>query len=86
MTRADRTRDVVAVVILLAGVALYAYAWIGMHNLAAQHVVAPKGRPLMSYFDTYWQLFRVARVVLLAGAAMLVWSFWRYSGRIDKSA
>jgi hypothetical protein len=86
MTRADRARDVAAVVILLAGVALYAYAWLGMHNLAAQRLVAAKGAPLMSYFDTYWQLFRLARVVLLAGAAMLVWSFWRYAGRSDKSA
>jgi hypothetical protein len=86
MTRADRARDVAAVVILVAGAALYGYAWIGMHNLAARHVVAAKGTPLMAYFDTYWQLFRLSRVVILAGAAMLVWSFWRYYGRIDKSA
>jgi len=86
MTRADRARDVAAFVVLLAGAALYAYAWLGMHNLAAQHVVAARGTPLMSYFDTYWQLFRIARVVILAGAAMLVWSFWRYARSTDKPA
>lgn len=86
MTRADRTRDAVAILILLTGAALYGYAWLGMHNLAAHRLVVPTGEASMRYFDTYWQMFRLARVILLAGAATLAWSFWRYSGRIDKSA
>jgi hypothetical protein len=86
VTRADRTRDVIAILILLAGAALYGYAWVGMHNLASHHLLVPKGVAFMRYFDTYWQMFRVARIVLVTGAVMLVWSFWRYSGRVNTSA
>lgn len=86
VTRADRTRDAIAVFILLAGAALYGYAWLGMHNLATHHLLVPKGAAYMRYFDMYWQLFRIARVVLVAGAALLVWSFWHYSRRVDKPA
>lgn len=86
VTRADRTRDAVAMLVLLAGAALYGYAWLGMNNLATKQLVIPKGIAAMRYFDTYWQMSRVAIVILLAGAAVLAWSFWRYSGRIDNSA
>jgi hypothetical protein len=86
MTRADRTRDGLAMLVFLAGAALYGYAWTGMHNLATKQLVVPKGVASMRYFDTYWQMSRVAILILLAGAAALVWSFWRYSGRFDKSA
>ena len=86
MTRADRSRDVVAMLVLLVGAALYAYAWYGMHNLATKQLVIPKGVPAMRYFDTYWQMFRVAKLFFIAGAAALAWSFWSYSRRIDKPA
>lgn len=86
MTRADRSRDVVAMLVLLVGAALYAYAWYGMHNLATKQLVIPKGVPAMRYFDTYWQMFRVAKLFGIAGAAALAWSFWSFSRRIDKPA
>ncbi len=86
VNRAERTRDAVAIAVLLAGAALYAYAWMGMHNLAQHLLIIPKGVPAMRYFDTYWQMSRVAIVVLLAGGATLAWSFWRYSRRVDTSA
>lgn len=86
VTRADRSRDVVAMLVLLVGAALYAYAWYGMHNLATKQLVIPKGVPAMRYFDTYWQMFRVAKLFCIAGAAALAWSFWSFSRRIDKPA
>jgi hypothetical protein len=85
VTRADRTRDVIAMLVLLAGAGLYAYAWSGMHNLAAKTLVIPKGIAAMRYFDTYWQLSRVAILVMLAGTAAVAWSFWSYSRRVDPS-
>ena len=42
MTRADRTRDAMSVLLLLAGVALYSYAWWGMRGLATKQLVIPK--------------------------------------------
>jgi hypothetical protein len=86
VTRADRSRDVIALLVLLAGAALYTYAWLGMHNLATHQLVIPKGVPAMRYFDTYWQLFRVAKLLFLVGAAVLAWSFWSFSRRVDKAA
>jgi hypothetical protein len=85
VTRADRTRDVLAMLVLLAGAGLYAYAWSGMHNLAAKTLVIPKGIAAMRYFDTYWQLSRVAILIMLAGTATVAWSFWSYSRRVDPS-
>jgi hypothetical protein len=86
VTRADRSRDLIAMVVLVAGAALYAYAWYGMHNLATKHLDIPKGVPAMRYFDTYWQMFRLAKVLFIAGAAALAWSFWSYSRRGDTPA
>jgi hypothetical protein len=56
-----------------------------MHNLAAKSLVIPKGIAAMRYFDTYWQLSRVAILIMLAGAATVAWSFWSYSRRVDPS-
>jgi len=86
VTRADRSRDLVAMLVLLAGAALYAYAWFGMHNLATKQLVIPKGVPAMRYFDTYWQMFRVAKLFFIAGAVALAWSFWSYVSRVDTPA
>ena len=86
MTRADRSRDLVAMLVLLVGLALYVYAWFGMHNLATKQLVIPKGVPAMRYFDTYWQMFRVAKLFFLAGAAALAWSFWSHRRRVDAPA
>lgn len=86
ITRADRSRDLIAMLVLLVGAALYTYAWFGMHNLATKQLVIPKGVPAMRYFDTYWQMFRVAKLFFLAGAAALAWSFWSFSRRVDKPA
>lgn len=86
MTRADRTRDVMAVLVLIAGFALYAYAWWGMRGLATKQVVIPKGIPAMRYFDTYWQMSRFAILIMIAGTAAIVWSCWSYSRRADPAA
>jgi len=85
MTRADRTRDALSMLVLLGGVALSGYAWSGMHNLATKQLVIPKGIPAMRYFDTYWQMSRFAILLMIAGAAAVVWSCWRYSRRVDPS-
>ena len=39
VTRADRSRDLLALLVLVAGAALYTYAWYGMHNLATKQLV-----------------------------------------------
>jgi hypothetical protein len=83
MTRADRTRDAISVLVLLAGFALYAYAWWGMRGLARKELVIPKGIAAMRYFDTYWQMSRVAILVMIAGTLAIAWSCWSYSRRVD---
>lgn len=86
LTRADRTRDTLSVLVLLAGAGLYAYAWFGMHNLATKQLAIPKGVAAMRYFDTYWQMSRLAILIMIAGTAAIVWSFWSYKRRADPSA
>ena len=78
LTRADRTRDTLSVLVLLAGAGLYAYAWFGMHNLATKQLAIPKGVAAMRYFDTYWQMSRLAILIMIAGTAAIVWSFRSY--------
>jgi hypothetical protein len=85
-TRADRTRDIVSALVLLAGAGLYAYAWFGMHNLATKQLVIPKGVAAMRYFDTYWQMSRLAILIMIAGTAAVAWSFWIHTRRTDPSA
>jgi hypothetical protein len=85
MTRADRTRDALSSLVLLAGAALYGYAWYGMRNLATKQLVIPKGIAAMRYFDTYWQMSRLAILIMIAGTAAVVWSCWSYSRRVDPS-
>ena len=85
VTSGDRKRDVIAMLVLLVGAGLYFYAWLGMHNLATKQLVIPKGIAAMRYFDTYWQMSRVAILIMLAGAAAVAWSFWSYSRRVDPS-
>jgi hypothetical protein len=40
----------------------------------------------MRYFDTYWQMSRLAMLVMIAGAAAIAWSCWSYSRRVDPTA
>ena len=86
MTRADRTRDAMSMLVLLAGFALYGYAWWGMRGLATKQLVIPKGIAAMRYFDTYWQMSRLAILVMIVGTAAIAWSCWSYSRRVDPSA
>jgi hypothetical protein len=86
MTRADRTRDLMSVLLLLAGFALYAYAWWGMRGLATKRLVIPKGIAAMRYFDTYWQMSRLAILVMIAGTVAITWSCWSYSRRVDPAS
>jgi hypothetical protein len=39
----------------------------------------------MRYFDTYWQMSRLAILIMIAGTAAVVWSCWSYSRRVDPS-
>jgi hypothetical protein len=86
MTRADRTRDALSMLLLLLGAALYGYAWWGMRALATKALVIPKGIPSMRYFDTYWQMSRLAILVMIAGSVAVAWSCWSYSRRVDPAA
>jgi hypothetical protein len=86
LTRADRTRDALSMLLLLAGVALYGYAWWGMRALATKQLVIPKGVASMRYLDTYWQMSRLAILVMIAGSLAIAWSCWSYSRRVDPAA
>jgi hypothetical protein len=57
-----------------------------MHNLATKQLVIPKGIAAMRYFDTYWQMSRLAIVIMIAGTAAVAWSCWSYSRRVDPVA
>lgn len=78
---ADRRRDVAAVVILLAGAALYGYGFLGLHALATKPIVLPRGEFALARFDHFWYLSRAGATLILIGVAAVAWSFWRHRRR-----
>ena len=81
---ADRLRDAVALALLVGGIALYAYAFLGMEGLAAGRITAAPGEWATSRWVRYRQLSLAGLGVAAAGVAMAVYSFWRRSRRRDE--
>jgi hypothetical protein len=83
--KADRLRDLAALVLVVVGAALYLYAHLGMRRLAARSGYAPRGVWLMPQFDHYSRASRVGVWAVAAGVAVGVWSFLALRARARAS-
>lgn len=75
---AGRLLDLVAVLLVIGGIALYVYAHMGMQALEAGRIERVEGRNLMDHFDRYWRFSRYALSLVAAGALTGVYSYFRY--------
>ncbi|GEM_PF-4063333 len=66
-TRADRTRDLIALALVVAGVGLIATAHAGNTRLATQHIVVSKGHDAFSQWMHYYRLEFTGYGAILAG-------------------
>lgn len=76
ITRGDRTRDAVAVLMMIAAVAPVAYAWRGFVSLSdpAKIVVEP-GQWASSQFMHYLRFAVGGLLLLVAGIGVATWSY-----------
>jgi hypothetical protein len=85
MTRGDRVRDVVALVLVVAAVAPVAYAWRGFVSLSDESrlVVAPGEMAISQFFHYFW--FGVGGLgLLLVGIGIGVWSYLKRRRRLRR--
>ena len=81
VSRADRARDLTALVLVVAGALLYLHSNAGMRSLAAGGVQGDLTHPLMAHWDRYWQLSRAGLTIAGLGIGVGLWSFVRHAFR-----
>jgi len=65
-TRADRIRDAIALILVLAGIVLAVFAFVSNHQLATQPIVVAKGQTACSiWFRNYIMDFAGYGLILL---------------------
>ena len=85
VTPADRLRDAVAVALLVAGVALFLYAYRGLEALAAGRISVGPGEWATNQWSHYRGLSFAGLGLVAGGLAVAAYSFWRRARRRDGS-
>lgn len=86
MTRGDRKRDAVAMLLVIAAVAPVAYAWRGFVSLSEESriVLEPGERAFPQFMHYFW--FALAGVLLLvAGIGVAIWSYVKRRRRLRET-
>jgi hypothetical protein len=65
--KADRLRDLIALALVLAGIALMLVSHSGMQQLATQPIVLAKGEPAFAQYNHYKYLDYAGRAVIVIG-------------------
>lgn len=75
---AARRRDVTAVLILVAGAAVAAYGYLGLHAMAAHPIERVRGQQAMARAIGYNRILYFGLGVMAVGIGAALWSAWRY--------
>lgn len=79
VSRADRARDAIAAAILALGAGLWLYGFAGLRGIERDPIiVVPGGPSAVEQALHYWNFTRAGKIVLVAGVAALLWSYWRH--------
>ena len=82
VSRAERVRDLAAAALLVAGLALYAYAYSGMRALASGRGAAERELfGSLARFNHYWTMSRAGIIIAAVGLVLGAWSYWRHATR-----
>lgn len=83
VTLADRTRDVVALVLLLVGIAMYVRAYLGMHALREGTLAVPLGQfENIKAWGRFGTMSRYGLILAAGGLILAVGShLWFLRGR-----
>jgi uncharacterized membrane protein YidH (DUF202 family) len=83
ISSADRVRDLIALVILLAGAALAGHGWLHLREMSHDHIVRHAGQSALQQADHYYSLTRTGVLIMLAGVGAMAYSSWRYARARD---
>lgn len=83
MTRGDRARDAVALLLMVVAVPLVAYSWKGFASISdeARLIVQP-GESAFSQFMHFFWFALAGFVLLLCGVGVAVWSYIKRRRRL----
>jgi hypothetical protein len=81
-SRADRIRDLAATAIVVAGAVVWGYGFVGLRRQAA-HPASGAGRTAVAQTTFYWNIARAGAALVVAGVAVVAWSYWRYHAHRD---
>ena len=74
--RSERTRDAASLLLLLAGVLLYAFAYRKMTTLADGAITIQPGETAFDQWARYYYVSRAAIGLVVTGIAVGIWSYW----------
>lgn len=85
MTRGDRARDAIALLLMVAAVPLVAYAWRGFASISdeARLIIQP-GESASSQFMHFFWFALAGFIVLLCGIGVAVWSYTKRRRRLRR--
>ena len=81
VSRADRIRDGVALLLVVAGIGLVLGSHAGMQRLATNTIVVPKGEWAVAQFTRYYYVEIAGYVAAVVGIAVGAWSYLLHARR-----
>lgn len=85
MTRGDRARDAVALLLMVAAVPLVAYAWRGFASISDEaSVIVRPGETAFSQFMHFFWFALAGFVLLLCGIGVAAWSYIKRRRRLRR--
>lgn len=85
MTRGDRARDAVALLLMVAAVPLVAYAWRGFASISDEaSIIVQPGESAFSQFMHFFWFALAGFILLLCGVGVAVWSYIKRRRRLRR--